>query len=123
MDEHLVVVVQWVVVIVLAEVEATQETPTPMRIWTLILMRAWRKIGIVVPVARKRLVNADGTFTERTGSSRFPPAGFVSDKVMLETSTSEILDKSQMSTPQKVGNTSIPNVISATPFEGDRREQ
>lgn len=59
--------------------------------------------GVVVTMARKRLVNVDGTFTERTVEQQVPSEGFVSDKIlMIETNSSGVVDKSQMSTPQKI---------------------
>ncbi|XBI38444.1 hypothetical protein VPH35_123455 [Triticum aestivum] len=65
--------------------------------------------GAVIPSARKRLIGQDGKVNSpNVGTSWLPgtpppPPGFVNDKVqLLEGNGSETIDKSTMSTPQKI---------------------
>lgn len=53
--------------------------------------------------ARKRLISQDGKINSKADPAATPPAGFVTDKVLLlENTSEEQIDKSQMSTPQKI---------------------
>ena len=92
----------------------------------------------IVPSARKRLIGQDGNINGPTvhtggpsGSGTNLPPGYVSEQIHLleNTSNVESVDKSTMSTPQKIHDpkrmrsteNSTTSNISATPFEGDRR--
>lgn len=57
----------------------------------------------IVPVARKRVIDQDGGIDNSVAPSATPPPGFVMDKVnLLENISTEQVDKSLLSTPQRI---------------------
>ncbi|XBI55638.1 hypothetical protein VPH35_037413 [Triticum aestivum] len=111
------------------------EDPNPKGQNDMELDRRMNNQGAVVPMAKKRLIGDDGSVTSNGGREVLtPPPGFVNERVgLLESGRSDRVDKSQMSTPEKIhdpkrlrANSSAANPqvdASATPLVGDRREQ
>ena len=89
----------------------------------------------MVPLARKRLIVQDSTVFERHAGPVIPPPGFVTDKVnLIESKSSEPVDKSLLDTSQKIQDSkrqrADPSVAaegatqqSVTSLEEDRRAQ
>lgn len=86
----------------------------------------------IVPQARKRLITQDGRINTTADPAAIPPAGFVTDKVLLiENTGGEQVDKSLLSTPQKIhdnkrlktGSSEAANDVSVSSSGEDHWEQ